>query len=267
MGPGENLTVVLHQTQSPENLGAVARVMANFGFTRLVLSEPVTQDLETAGRLAVRGEQVLEGARVCGSLGEAVEGMVYAVGTTSRSHLRGRRTLTPEEAVARLAQESARGPVALVLGGERRGLSDEDLMRCQDALVIPTSDVQPSMNLAQAATVLLYLCAREGRAAPAAIEPPGASLGLLQALEGWMRQVLLEVDFLNPRGPDAMVNELVQALQRARLSPREAELWLGAFKHLARRLVHPLVPPTNPPTNPTNDPPTNPPSPPGRGKG
>lgn len=218
--------------------------MANFGLSRLVLSDPVTRDFQAAERMAVRGEQVLSGLTVTDSLGEALEGVVYAVGTTSRTHLRGRETLSPEEAVRRLRQESARGRVALVLGGERRGLSDEDLMRCQDALVIPTSEVQPSMNLAQAAAVLLYLCAREDRGAPPPpAEPPGAPLGLLQALEGWAKQVLLEVDYLNPRGPDAVVNELVQALQRARLTPREAELWLNAFKHLARRLVRPQVPP------------------------
>jgi tRNA/rRNA methyltransferase len=218
--------------------------MANFDFPHLILSDPHLVDRGEAARLAVRGEQVLAGLTVAPDLGAALEGVVYAVGTTSRAELHGRATLSPEAAVARLREASARGKVALVLGGERRGLSDEDLLRCQDALVIPTGAVQPSMNLAQAAAVLLYLCAREARERPPPPpEPEGAPLGLVQALEGWARQVLLEVDVLNPRGPDARVNELVQVLLRARMSPREAQLWLASFKALARRLVPPLAPP------------------------
>jgi tRNA/rRNA methyltransferase len=235
MGLGEQLTVVLHQTRSPENLGAVARVMANFGFSRLILSDPVTYAFRGAERLAVKGESVLERMAVARDLPEALTDCVYAIGTTSRTQLKGRAALTPEEAVRRLAQESARGRVALVLGGEQRGLSDEELAHCAEVLVIPTSEVQPSMNLAQAASVLLYLCGREGAGEPVPVVPePGARMGTLSALSARMREVLLSADFLNPQAPDHVLHELQRTLLRARLTQREAELWLTAFKHLER---------------------------------
>jgi tRNA/rRNA methyltransferase len=235
MGLGAHLTVVLHQTRSPDNLGAVARVMANFGFSRLILSDPATYAFRGAERLAVKGETVLERMAVARDLPEALTDCVYAVGTTSRTQLKGRIPLTPEEAVRRLAQESARGRVGLVLGGEQRGLSDEELAVCADVLVIPTSEVQPSMNLAQAAAVLLYLCGRESEQAPVA-EPdePGARMGTLTALGQRMQEVLLSAQFLNPQAPEHVLHELERTLLRARLSQREAELWLTAFKHLER---------------------------------
>lgn len=229
------LTVVLHQTRSPDNLGAVARVMANFGFSRLILSDPATYAFRGAERLAVKGEGVLEGMAVARDLPEALTDCVYAIGTTSRTQLKGRTALTPEEGVRRLAQESARGRVALVLGGEQRGLSDEELAHCADVLVIPTSEVQPSMNLAQAAAVLLYLCGREGAQAPTSEAPePGARMGTLNALGQRMQEVLLSAQFLNPQAPEHVLHELERTLLRARLSQREAELWLTAFKHLER---------------------------------
>jgi tRNA/rRNA methyltransferase len=128
--------------------------------------------------------------------------------------------------------------VALVFGGEQRGLSDEELAHCTDVLVIPTSDVQPSMNLAQSAAVLLYLCHRQGLelAAPPQQED-GARLGTLNALAGRMREVLLAADFLNRQAPDHILNELGLSLMRARLTQREAELWLNAFKHLGRAVA------------------------------
>ena len=241
MLPAENMTVILHQTRSPENLGSVARVMANFGFSRLILSDPATYSFRGAQRLAVKGDSVLDAMAVARDLPEALKDCVYAVGTTSRTQIEGRTALTPEEAVARLAEESQRGRVALVLGGEQRGLSNEELAFCTDLLVIPTSEVQPSMNLAQAAAVLLYLCSREGRrpaqAAPVVPEPEGARMGTVHALSERMKQVMLEAQFLNPQAPEHILRELERSLLRARLSQREAELWLTAFKHLGRAMA------------------------------
>ncbi|WP_095989816.1 RNA methyltransferase [Cystobacter fuscus] len=241
MLPAENLTVVLHQTRSPENMGAVARVMANFGFSRLILSDPATYSFRGAERLAVKGGAVLEGMAVAQNLPEALKDCVYAIGTTSRTQIEGRVALTPEEAAARLADQSRRGRVALVLGGEQRGLSNEELAFCSDFLVIPTSEVQPSMNLAQAAAVLLYLCSREGRGAPErAAEPApeyqGARMGTVSALGERMREVLLRAQFLNPQAPEHVLRELERSLLRAELTQREAELWLTAFKHVGRMM-------------------------------
>lgn len=240
MRPGENLTVVLHQTRSPDNLGSVARLMANFGLSRLILSDPATFAFHEAEKLAVKGGDVLDGLTVRPGLQEALSDVVYACGTTSRYPLKGRTVITPEEAAGRLAQHAARGQVALVFGGEKRGLSDEELALVQDVLVIPTDTVQPSMNLAQSAAVLLYLC---GRALQAVVPPqeaapqapePGAALGTLHALGKRMQGLLLEADFLNPQAPEHVLRELERSLMRAQLTQREAELWLTAFKQLER---------------------------------
>jgi tRNA/rRNA methyltransferase len=242
----DNMTVILHQTRSPENLGAVARVMANFGFSRLILSDPATYAFRGAERLAVKGDAVLDAMAVARDLPEALKDCVYAVGTTSRTQLEGRTALTPEEAVARLADHSQRGRVALVLGSEQRGLSNEELAFCTDILVIPTSEVQPSMNLAQAAGVLLYLCSREGRQPAGQVAPAveeGAKMGTVHALSERMRQVMLEAQFLNPQAPEHILRELERSLLRARLTQREAELWLTAFKHLGRAMTGGKGPP------------------------
>lgn len=223
--------VVLHQVRSPDNLGAVARVMANFGARALRLSDPVTYAFESARKMAVRGDAVLEGMQVARSLPEALEDTVYACGTTSRT-LEGRPPLSPEVAAERLRAHAARGRVALVLGGEKRGLSDAELAACQDYLVISTSAEQPSMNLAQAAAVLLYLCARQEPIAPDA--PPGARHQTMEALRGHLERALSASGFLNPQAPEHALGELWRSLGRAALSQREAEMWLSAFKHLAR---------------------------------
>lgn len=224
--------VVVHQLRSPENLASIARSMANFGFTELILSDPQTHEFRAAGRMAVKADTVMDQFQVAQSLDEALSGVVYAVGSTSRTQLKRFTPLTPEQAVGRLATHAARGKVALVLGGEKRGLSDDELSRCQDVLVIPTPGPQPSMNLSHAATVLFYLCSRHE--APVPSETPGAPLGLIKRLEAKMQEALLAAEFLNPQAPEHVLTELSRALVRGQLTEREAQVWLAAFEHLRR---------------------------------
>lgn len=233
------LKVVLHQIRLTENLGAVARLMRNFGFEKLSLSEPqLLADVREADKMARRGADLLDRMVVTANLDEALGDCVYALGTTSREEIERRATIDPEVGVHRLLEHARRGEVALVIGGEKRGLSDEDLSRCQDICVIPTeAQPQPSMNLAQAAAVMLYLCSRADRdvAAPAD-KPEGARLKAVQIFEKKLEETLLEAEFLNPKSPQYVLEELMQSLYRGQLTQRELELWLGALKAFERKM-------------------------------
>lgn len=224
--------VVCHQLRSPENLGAIARAMANFGMSELILSDPVTHDFRGVERLGVKADPVLDRFAVATTLPEALTGVVYAVGTTSRTSLKRQVALTPEEGIRRLAEHAARGKVALVLGGEKRGLSDDELACCHDVVAIPTPGPQPSMNIASAAAVLLYLCAREGEREPA--PEPGADGAMLQRLEAKLEAALTACEFLNPQAPGHVLKELSRSLVHGKLTQREAQVWLSAFEHVRR---------------------------------
>lgn len=235
--------LVCHQLRFPDNLGAIARVMANFGLTELVLSDPQTHDFRGVERVAVKAHRVLERFAIAQSLEEALSSVVYAIGTTSRTQIKRFTVLTPEEGVDRLTTHAARGRVALVLGGEKRGLSDDELSLCHDALAIPTDDAQPSMNVSHAAAVLTYLC-RRAPAVPT-LADPGAPLGLVHRLEAKLKSTLLACGYLNPQAPDHVLRELSRSLVRGQLTQREAELWLGAMEQLGRSMA-PKVKPDGP---------------------
>jgi tRNA/rRNA methyltransferase len=216
----------------------VARLLANFDVRVLRLSESLVEELPEARRMAVHAGQVLDSAERTAGLEQALRDAVYVLGTSGRERLRSRLPVSPEEGVARLLDHARRGPVALVFGGERRGLSDSELALCQDVTCIPTSTEQPSMNLAQAAAVLLYLCARSDAAAVEEVAQHPVEEGPPQALRSVLRQrmerALLAADVLNPQSPLPILDEMLRTLDRAGLSRREAELWAIAFKQLAR---------------------------------
>lgn len=228
--------VVLLRPRNPENLGAVARAMKNFGLADWAIVELGTHDFPAARRVAVHAEELLDRPRLVRTLDEAVADCGWVVGTSSRQ-VRGKRRLAPE-AVAREALERAPARTAIVFGDERSGLTNAEVDRCHDLSAIPTDAAQPSLNLAQAVLVYAYEVRRAAAAAGAAAAAPahgGATDGELEQAGEALRAVLRAGGFL--AGPERhAVRDLLATLRRARLSRREARLWTAALRSLARRL-------------------------------
>jgi tRNA/rRNA methyltransferase len=226
--------IVLVRPRNPENLGAVARAMANFELDDWAIVALGTHDFATARRVAVHAEAILDRPRLCQTLDEAVADCAWVVGTSGQS-VRGRKPLRPEE-VAREAAVRAPGTTAIVFGEERSGLTAAELARCHALSAVPTGAAQPSLNLAQA--VLLYAYeARRAALGPPAPRPAGkaASDGELAGVEGALRDLLRAGRFL--AGPERhAVRDLAAVLRRGRPTPKEARLWVAALRAVGRRL-------------------------------
>ncbi len=227
--------LVLLRPHSPQNLGAVARVMKNFGLDDWAVAAPGTDDLAAARRLAVHAEDVLERRRVVATLDEAVGDCAWVVGTSSRA-VRGKRRLSPAEVAREALRRKAEGPTALVFGDERSGLTNAELDRCHDLSTIPAGEAQPSLNLAQAVAVYAWeLREAELAASPprSGRPPPAATDEELSRVEEALLAALRGAGFL--AGPERhAVRDLHATLRRARLSRREARLWLAALRTLGR---------------------------------
>lgn len=231
------LRVVLVRPGNAENVGAVARAMRNFGLEDWVLVAPEVEDLGPARRTAVHAGELLDRVRLCETLREAVADCVWTVGTSSR-HVRGKRRLGPREAGLELAQRGhALGEqVALVFGGERSGLSNEDVDLCHDLSSVAADEAQPSLNLAQAALLYLYEVHQAQRALgppPPAPVSPGATHAELEGVEGALRRALSGSGFLRADAERAL-RELSAPLRRSRLLRREAAMWRAALESLGK---------------------------------
>jgi len=228
--------LVLVRPRNPENLGAIARAMKNLGLEDWAVVELGTHDFAAARRVAVHAEELLDRPRLVATLEEAVADCAWVVGTSSR-RVRGKRRLSPQ-AVARDALARAPGRTAIVFGDERSGLTNDEIDRCHDLSAIPTAEGQPSMNLAHAVVVYGWELRRAAlEAVPAARTPrmpEGATEAELAPIEEAFRSALRDAGFL--AGPERhVVRDLLAGLRRARLTKREAWLWLAAMRTLARR--------------------------------
>ena len=153
----ERIDVVLVSPRNPLNIGAVARAMANFGFTQLTVVAPYEPHWREA-RSAVGAPDLLTNARETTSLAEAVRDCSLVLGTGTLTHRKAEQPVVRLDKLAPLAAEAlGRGErIAVVFGPEKHGLTREDLSYCHHLVEIPTDPRQPSMNLGQAAAVCLY---------------------------------------------------------------------------------------------------------------
>jgi tRNA/rRNA methyltransferase len=232
--PALPVRLVLLRPRNPENLGAVARAMKNFGLADWAIAELGTHDFATARRVAVHAEELLDRPRVVRTLDEAVADCAWVVGTSSRA-LRGKRRLAPAEVAREAFARAGEGRIAIVFGDERSGLTNAELHRCHDLSAVPTDEAQPSINLAQAVLLYAYELRRAALEAAGSARPAaaGATDAELSAVETALREALRESGFL--AGPERhAVRDLLATLRRGRLSRREARLWLAALRTMGR---------------------------------
>ena len=148
-------SIVLINTQLPENIGAAARAMMNFGLKDLRLVAPrETWPNKKAYDLAGHAAPILDAAGVFATTREAVAdlGRVYA--TTARAREMVKTVFTPPEAAKRMHRAKTR--VGVLFGPERTGLTNDDLAIADAAITIPTAPSLASLNIAQSVVVMAY---------------------------------------------------------------------------------------------------------------
>ncbi len=236
------LAVVLVRPRFPENVGAVARACLNMGVAELRLVAPERWDMEKALPMAtLHARPLLETLRFYDDLGGALADCTEAYATTARLGGWRRAPLQPGEAGESMARHLASGGrCALVMGPEDKGLPNEDTSRCTHLVTIPTASAGRSLNLAQAALLVLWEAlkarrelAREEAGGEAA--PPPGSIGLAERelLTARVKEALLRLDVLHGDNPDYFLLPFRRLLARAHVTRREFDMLMGVCRQIS----------------------------------
>jgi TrmH family RNA methyltransferase len=226
----DQLTVVLVETQSPGNIGSVARAMKNLGLNRLVLVNPQTTLTDESRHLACGADDVLDNAQHAQTLPEALASFHLSVGTSSRPVDWIPTVLLPSELAAKLAGLSNEQRVALVFGPERTGLTNEHLQHCQWLTTIPTDLKFDSMNLAHAVAIVSYEIRRRLSAQSVGRPLQRANLEQVEDFATGLQKCLDEIGFLNQQNPQQVMFSLRQILSRACLEERDVSILRGILR-------------------------------------
>lgn len=246
-----DIRVVLVETSHPGNIGAVARAMKNMGLSRLVLVRPKSFPHTEASARASGATDLLERAQVAASLPEALAGCGLVVATTARDRDPNIRVLDVREGAAHMVQQAARGPVALLFGNERTGLTNDEIALANLLLRIPANPEYSSLNLAMAVQVVAY---ELYRARGAGVVPPERVVPLAGAddmarLYAHLAEVLDEVGFKDRTASGTHLMERIRRLfNRADLDQNEANILRGILTAVQqkRRVAGKLQPAPDP---------------------
>jgi len=232
--------VILNEPQLAENIGAVARVMANFGLYDLRLVRPRDGwPQERAWASASGADWPLDNARVFDRLEDAIGDLHLLYATTARPRELRLPVYTPREAAARLTEASAQGQtVGLLFGGERAGLETHDIALAQAVVTIPIDPKFRSLNLAQAVALNAYEWRTAHADAPPAAFAPDERYADQAMLLGMYEQLEGELDeagfFHPPEKRPSMVRNLRAMFARARFTEQEARTFRGVVTALSR---------------------------------
>jgi len=232
----DRLRVVLVSARNPLNIGAAARAMSNFGFFHLRVVNPYPPAFREA-RSAVGAADVLARAELYKTVAEAVADCTLVVGTTAVRHRDLRQPLRRLEDGVRLIRKVIRtGPVAILFGSEKVGLSNRDLSHCHWLMHIPTREQHRSMNLGQAVAVCLYELVRKAKAAPKLEKARPAGAGEVERITALLFDVLLASGYVKPQSKAVAKEKLRRLVLRLNLPAGDAGVWLGMFRQIAWRM-------------------------------
>lgn len=233
----DNLRVVLVATRNPLNIGASARAMANFGFSRLRVVHPYDVAFREA-RSAVGAAPLLETAEEHATVADAVADCNLVVGTTSVGHRELQHPLRRLEYGARLILRRLQtAPVALLFGSEKFGLSNDDMSHCQWLIRIPTVGQDLSMNLGQAVALCLYELARDPKAVGAKPEKiRRATAGEAEQVTRLLMEALERSGYVNPVTGASTEEKARRLVRRMDLARRDAPVLMGMLRQVLWKL-------------------------------
>jgi tRNA/rRNA methyltransferase len=156
--PHPSPALILVRPQLADNIGMVARAMANFGLEELRLVAPRDGWPNEKARIAASGANfVIDAAAAYPSLGGALAGLNWVAATSARQRDLAKPIVTPEQAVAEIAQRIATGQrCGILFGPERNGLETEEIANADALIMAPVNPAFASLNLAQAALLMSY---------------------------------------------------------------------------------------------------------------
>lgn len=237
----KRLRFVLVETSRAGNVGSVARAMKTMGFTDLVLVTPRCEDPLSdpeAVAFASGALDVLAGARIVGSVAEALDGCNFAAAVSARLREFSPPVWTPRAFAGHVAAQAELAS-ALIFGNERFGLPNEVVQQCNVLINIPANPEYSSLNLSQAAQVLAYecrqsACGEPGTALPVGFRGDAASVAQIEGMYEHLEQALVAIGFLNADNPRKLMPRVKRMFARAGLETEEVNILRGIARQILR---------------------------------
>ncbi len=239
----EGPVIILVEPQLGDNIGMVARAMANFGLCDLRLVNPRDGwPNERANAAASRADHVIEATTVFDNLPDAIGDLKYVLATTARKRDMLKNVLGPQEAVGKLRHYfDNEKPTGILFGRERWGLHNDEVALADAIVTFPVNPAFASLNIAQAVLLLSYEWMKSGHSEPDetafyAPETQVADKKELQSFFEHLESALDDAEYFYPKERRArMTDNLHSIFTHAGLKQQELQTLHGVVAALERR--------------------------------
>ncbi len=232
-------------TSHPGNIGAAARAMKVMGISDLCLVNPKSFPDDQAYAMSANATDILENTTVVTTLAEAIRNCRLVVGSSARHE----RSLSwdiqdSRECGVNIARHAKNAKVALLFGRESSGLTNNELAVCQHLVHIPTNPDYSSLNVASAVQLLAYECRLSALKNDSTINDNKAEKGqqdkwvTAEEMDGFfqhLKQVMEEVDFLDPENPRHLMTRLRRLYSRSSMTLSELNIQRGFLAAIQKK--------------------------------
>ena len=236
----EGPAIILVEPQLGENIGMVARAMANFGLAELRLVNPRDGwPSEKAQAAAAKADHVIEATKVFATLEDAVADLNFVFATTARQRDGFKEIRSPVTAASMLRSRFSLGQTTGILfGRERWGLTNEEVALADEIVTFPVNPAFASLNIAQAVLLMSYEWMKSGMEDVSAtpfqkVEQRPATKSQLIGLFDQIEEALDSRNYFHPptKAP-RMVDNLRSVLSRPGFTEPEISVLRGVISSL-----------------------------------
>jgi TrmH family RNA methyltransferase len=229
------LSIVIIEPSKPQNLGSIARLIMNFGFSNLILVNPrldlADPEIQIVAR---RADVIINQALLVSSIKDIREQFDLVIGTTARvgsDYNLKRVAISPE---GLLSSEFQFKNLAVVFGREQHGLTNEEISLCDLIVSIPTHSSYPVMNVSHAIAIILYFLSRKFEEvhqcnSKTRAKHRAASYNERQQLIKYFEQ-LIKITEYHPEKQHVAVQSFSNILSRGYVTGRELTTLMGVMK-------------------------------------
>lgn len=245
----DHIRIVMVETTHPGNIGSAARAMHTMGLTQLHLVNPKSFPTYDAYALASGATSILDNAQTHQTLDDAIGNCELVVATSSRARHIPWPCITVREFGEQLKTMPSNPNIAILFGREDRGLTNDELHRCNLHVTIPTNAEYGVLNVAAAVQVICYEL-RTALLEDALPEhhphhrnlptipwdQPLASQQDVQRMFAHLEKVLTETEFLHPEHPGHVMTRLQRLFLRAQPDSVEINILRGMLTAIEKKL-------------------------------
>ncbi|MBD3304252.1 TrmJ/YjtD family RNA methyltransferase [Candidatus Woesearchaeota archaeon] len=223
------ISFILVEPKKSGNLGAAARVMANFGFDNLVLVNPKCKKTsKEAIKRAKHGVSVLKKAKVVRKIPK-MDTLIATTAMLGTDYNIPRSPVSPEQLSKIIPKK---GRMGIVFGREGPGLTNEEVLACDFVCTIPSSRKYPTLNLSHSVAVVCYELSKQLSGKKVSEHIVFASKAEKDQLMKLLNQALKKMSFKTAQKKETQIKVWKRMIGKSFLTKREAYALMGFLKKL-----------------------------------